>query len=390
MPADAPSVPPPPQAVIGNRLLAAARESLGAALPSYLAARALVLGALALARYMITYLHVTDDGIVSRVHSGLLGWDAAFYRDIAIHGYGALPPGSLRFFPLTPIAARVIAGIPGVGGGAALLIFTNAAALVAAALTYRLVLNETGDEPTARRATFLVNMAPPAFVMVMGYAEPLLLVATAWAFISLRSRSWRSAALAGVVAGLTRPVGVLLAVPACIEALRAWRGCSAAERADRVAAVLGPVAGFTAYLGWTQITKGGFLEPLREQLTSEQRGGLADPFVTFFRDARNLVDGTHIGSGLHATWVLAFLALLVVAFRVLPASYGAYGAVTLLVAFSSSNLDSLERYGFSALVFVVAVAVVARRERAFWIVAAVSAAGLVGYSLLAFMNAYVP
>ena len=48
----------------------------------------------------------------------------------------------------------------------------------------------------------------------MGYAESLLLVAALVSLIALRSRSWWVAAVAGVVAGLTRPVGLLLIVPA--------------------------------------------------------------------------------------------------------------------------------------------------------------------------------
>jgi hypothetical protein len=112
--------------------------------------------------------------------------------------------------------------------------------------------------------------------------------------------------------------------------------------------------------------------------------------VTIGRDLHFLLDGTHIGSGLHVPWAIAFVALLVVAFVRLPSSYAWYAAATLAVAFSTSNLDSLERYGLGTFVLVLTAALLTRRERTFRVVLAASAAGLVVYALLAFMNAYVP
>jgi Mannosyltransferase (PIG-V) len=376
--------------LLSPRHLAAVRESLAVALAPFVLARLLVLGALQLAQFLLTDLHVQSHAVTARVNAGLLGWDAAFYRDIAVRGYNALGHQSLRFFPLTPLMARVVGGLPGVGAGAALLIVTNAAALVAGAMAYRLTLNETGDEATARRAVWILMLAPPAFVLVMGYSEPLLLVTTIGSFMALRSRNWSSATLAGVLAGLTRPVGVLLVLPAAIEAGRGWGGATAGERARRAGAVAAPLAGCAAYLGWSWLTEGSFWLPLSEQLTPPHRGGIADPLATIGRDVGYLVHGTHIGSGLHVPWAIAFVALLVVAFLRLPSSYGWYAAATLAVAFSTSNLDSLERYGLGTFVFVLVAALLTRRERALWVVLAASAAGIVVYALLAFMNAYVP
>jgi hypothetical protein len=376
--------------LLSPRHRAAVRESLAVAAAPFLLARLLVLGALELAHFLVTNLNVQSQAVIARVNAGLLGWDAAFYRDIAVHGYNAVGHQSLRFFPLTPLMARVVGGLPGVGAGAALLVVTNAAALVAGAMAYRLTLSETGDEATARRAVWILMLSPPAFVLAMGSSEPLLLVTTIGAFMALRSRNWSSAAVAGLLAGLTRPVGVLLVLPATIEAGRGWRRASNRERAARAGAVIAPLAGCAGYLGWSWLTEGSFWLPLSEQLTASHRGGIADPFVTIGRDLHYLVDGTHIGSGLHVPWAIAFVALLVVAFVRLPSCYAWYGAATLAVAFSTSNLDSLERYGLGAFVFVLTAALLTRRERTFWVVLAASAAGLVVYALLAFMNAYVP
>ena len=88
---------------------------------------------------------------------------------------------------------------------------------------YELVRNEGRSDAVARRAVWIVYLAPPAFVLVMGYAEATLMTATLVALLALRRQRWWIAAIAGVIAGLTRPVGVLLVVPALVEVIIASR-----------------------------------------------------------------------------------------------------------------------------------------------------------------------
>ena len=76
---------------------------------------------------------------------GLFAWDAAFYRDIAEHGYRALPDAALRFFPLVPMLGRGLGSVLLDHNAAALLIVANVSALLFGALLHRLALRETGD-----------------------------------------------------------------------------------------------------------------------------------------------------------------------------------------------------------------------------------------------------
>jgi hypothetical protein len=85
-----------------------------------------------------------------------------------------------------------------------------------------------------------------------------------------------------------------------------------------------------------------------------------------------------------------FVALIVVLFRRLPSSYGWYAAAMVLVNVSARNLDSFERYAMSAFPLVLAVALVTDRPDVERPVLTLSAAGLVGYSVLAFLGVYVP
>ena len=71
-------------------------------------------------------------------------------------------------------------------------------------------------------------------------------------------------------------------------------------------------------------------------------------------DASLLVHGHHLGSALHLPWALLAVALVVVALRRWPLSYGAFAAAVLVVALTASNLDGFERYALSAFPLVLA------------------------------------
>ena len=87
---------------------------LGAVAVPFVVARIIVLSALALAHLVLSRTHPNAPGVAFRVHQGLLGWDAGFYESIARFGYQPLGHQALRFFPLFPLAARVLAWLPGI------------------------------------------------------------------------------------------------------------------------------------------------------------------------------------------------------------------------------------------------------------------------------------
>ncbi|HUC35725.1 MAG TPA: mannosyltransferase family protein [Acidimicrobiales bacterium] len=374
-----------PSAVGPSRL----RWALATALWPWVVARALVGGSLAIAHELVNGAHLSA-AAAARVREGLLGWDAGWYESIARHGYAGAGHSSLRFFPLFPVLAKAVSVLPGIGAGTAVVVVANLSALGGTAIVAALARHESGDEALARRAAWLVCLAPPAFTMVMGYAEGTLLLLSAGALWALRTRRWWLAAALGVGAGLCRPIGVLLVVPAAIEGLREWRGEAPAARAARVSAIAGPAVGFGAYLGWVAWRYGGALAPLRIQEEGVHRGPVSEPFRTLAHDASLLVHGHHLGSALHLPWVVLAVALVVVAFRRWPACYGAFGAAVVAVALTTANLDGFERYAVSGFPLVLAGASLTASARVERTVLVLAGAGLVGYSLLAFTNLYVP
>ncbi len=349
-----------------------------------------MLGSLALAHYVLSHLHPAAPGVSARVHEGLLGWDAGYYEGIATKGYGALGRQALRFFPLVPLLARWMSDVTRMTAGDALIVISNACALAAGALLYHLARRETGDKALARRSAWLLALAPSAFVLVMGYSEAAMLVLGLCAFLALRSRRWWWAATMGVLLGLTRPVGLAFVVPAAIEAVRDLPSAGASERIARLGAVLSPAVGTGAYLAWVKERYNDAFLPLKVQSESGHHGGLADPFTTLYHNASQLLHGHHVGSGLHVPWVVLLIVLVVVSFRKWPASYAALALVTLVASVTSANLDSLERYALSAFPFALAGASLTASPRVERAVLTLLSAGLLGYSLLAFLNAYVP
>jgi hypothetical protein len=365
------------------------RDSIRAAALPWLVSRVVVVAALFVAKFVANGAHASAKARAA-ARAGLLGWDASWYERIAAHGYGGAGRSSLRFFPLLPLMARGLALAPAIGDGTALIIIANVAAFAALAVIYLLVRYETNDEQAAHRAPWFLALFPVAFVLVMGYAEALLLVLALVTFLCLRSKRFACAALAAMLAGLCRPVGLLLVVPAFCEAFRGWRRSPAEERLTRVLAVLGAPVGTGIYLVWSRIHDGSFMLPFREQVSATNRGGIADPLSTIGHDADDLVHFHHFGTALHAPWALLLLVLAVVVWRRWPFAYGAYATVTLAVALTAPNLTSLERYGLGCFPFVLAIVSLTGKTRVGWAVLAVSTAMLVGYSVLAFLGVYVP
>ena len=317
---------------------------------------------------------------------GLFAWDAAFYRDIADYGYGGVAHEALRFFPLLPLAARALSFVFLGNVGIALVVLVNAAAFAAGLLLHRLALLETRDAGVARRSAWFLALLPPAAVLVLGYAEAILLVVTISAFLAWRRDRWWTAAALGLVAGLVRPTGVLLALPALVEATRNWRGLGLRPLTGRAAAVVAPGIGALVYLWWVGREHGDWLLPMRLQNTEELRGGWANPIST----VTDALSGERLGEALHVPWIVVFAVLLVVVFRKLPVSYGLYSAALLVMALSGHTLGSFERYGLAAFPLVLALAVVTAPPLFERIALTACGAALTGYTTLIFLGAFVP
>jgi hypothetical protein len=347
--------------------------------------------ALILAGYITAYAavdHLLPGARPNQLTEGLVAWDGTWYRDIAAHGYAALPTEGLRFFPLFPLIGRALSIVTLGRTDVALVLIANIASLALAIAVRRLVRFERGNQALADRAVWMVCLFPGAFVLAWAYAEALWVLGAVVVFWAIRSRRWVWAIAAGLVVGLSRPLGIALAVPIAIELVRVWKHAHTDERALGLAAVASPFAATGIYLLWVNRVFGDAWLPYTVQNTL--RGASTNPISRMWEGLSQMFGPDRLGDGLHIPFAIAFIVLLVLTFRWWPVSYGVFAAIVLVAALGAENLNSLERYGLNAFPLALTLAVAVKDPRVERVVTTVLGGGVVALSAMAWMGAYVP
>jgi hypothetical protein len=136
-------------------------------------------------------------------------FDTLWYIRIARHGYDL--PAATVFYPLYPTLIRLLSSGPGTGLAAALFISTTATFFL---FWGALRLFELDYPPAeASRAVLLWVVWPAAFVFFAGYPDSLMCALTIWSLYFARSRRWIFAGTLGMLAGSTKALGCLCAIP---------------------------------------------------------------------------------------------------------------------------------------------------------------------------------
>ncbi len=178
-------------------------------------------------------------------HYALVGiwerFDTLWYMRIAQHGYDR--PMAVIFYPLYPATIHAASWLlPPIVS--ALLVSTGSAFFFCWGML-RLASEELSAAGRIRMLAFVAAW-PASFVFFAGYAESLTAALIVWAVVFARNSRWELAATCGLLAGLARPSGVLVAVPLLVLA---WRS----SRARSLIVLLTPVGtvGYWAWLRWT-------------------------------------------------------------------------------------------------------------------------------------------
>jgi hypothetical protein len=369
-------------------------RALRAPLLAYLASRAVVLGAAAVAavrsgdpgRGPWPALPAGGDGVVR----ALGRFDGGWYLDLALQGYPGVADldgrlKSLAFFPLYPLSIRGVHALTGLSPLAVGVLLSTLLGALSVVLVWLLV-REVEDEAAATRAAAAFAFFPGAFVLSMAYSEALLVAAAGACLWFLVRHQWVAAGLAAAVATAARPNAVVL-VGAC-----AWAAVMAVRRrrdwSSLWAVGLAPT-GALAYFAFLWARTGDPTGWFRSQ--SEAWRDHVDIAGTTIGRVSALVQDPHLSLGVRElndlvnTLGLVFVVVSVVLlwrWRP-PGAVIVYGLGVLAMALASDHVGARPRFLLAAFPLVLAVGV-RLRGRLYTAALGTSAAGLAVFSFLVF------
>lgn len=154
-------------------------------------------------------------------------WDSGWYMSIVEHGYSPMTnaegQANYAFFPLYPYLVRLlyrtlVPAIYQTRGTALLLgiVISNLAFLGALTILHKLVRTLGQDRLVAKDTIWYLCVFPASFAFSSFYAESLFLLFSIAAFYAAENRKWWLAGLAGGLAALSRPPGILVLIPLAI------------------------------------------------------------------------------------------------------------------------------------------------------------------------------
>lgn len=281
-------------------------------------------------------------------------WDSMWYIQIARHGYawsGFTTQSPLAHFPLFPLLISDLTLTTALPDKLIAMLLSNGCFAAALLILHRLCRSEFADPGVAWRAVLYLSVFPTALFFFAPYSESLFLLLELAGFDAMRRGRWRLAALWCGLAAITRPPGVLLALPFAWEYMAHHRWRLRSIRADAAGLLVIPAA-LAGYMFFQFRVSGdalGFVHhavdwqrgvALPWQPIADSIGVLrAAPAYSFFQ-AHNLIE--LIG-------VAIFVVLLVYGRRRVPISFSLYAVACLLLVLITPThtglpLTSVSRY----------------------------------------------
>lgn len=265
-------------------------------------------------------------------------FDATYYARLASDNYQASLPYRAAFFPLDPLAIRIVA--PLVGGNVYLagIVVSNVCFFIAL-LGLGTLARVDFDLPTARRAMLYLTIYPAALFLFAGYSEGLFIALAAWCFVAIRRHWWWQAGVLGLLAAMTRQVGLFLVLPFAWEYAQGARWRLRALRPNVLAVALIPT-GLLLFMAWLWRTMGDPLAFLHAQRYWQRT--YAMPWTAVEQAIKLLVHSSDFISRfsnlVDFSMVALMSVLLVWGARRMPLSYTLYSAAVILLTLSVPSL----------------------------------------------------
>jgi hypothetical protein len=366
-------------------------EEWRAVWPAFMVTRAMVLTVGLLAVYTVGFPTQEPPFRISRneLINLPVRWDAGWYLGIASHGYRwrfteVATQQNVAFFPAFPAITHVVGKVFGaslsayVAGG---MLVSHSAFFWSLIYIYRLARVDLGSDEKAAWAVRLLAAYPFSLFHGAMYTESLFLLGCAGAIVELRNDRPLRASAWGLLVGLSRPNGFLLAITLAAlvgSSLIKTRGALWTRYSLKLAlATLAPVAGmlaYSTYLAW--LTGNPFQWSAQHVAWGRTFTGLT-PFV----EAAGMIAyqgvGRYVATApydvLNAVAVVAALVLVIPIWRAFGLPYVLFVCVNLLPPLFRGGLMSMGRLSATLFPVFLCLALKLDSKGALWFTVAFSA-----------------
>lgn len=327
-------------------------------------------------------------------HNLFTAWerfDALWFLRIAAAGYRG-GDGSAAFFPLYPLATRIVSFVIGGHPYAASIIVSNASFLGALCVLFFLTRSELSED-AARKTVLYLSLFPTSFFFFAPYSESLFLLLAVTSFWAARRNRWALAGIMAALAALTRNVGLIMVPALAVEAVHQWRE-GRGSLAPRLAGAAVGALGTLLYMGYWVARTGDWLAPINQQANWQRVAVWPwSPLVQGTKLAFRY-PGQYPGAYWLVDWLIVVPILVAAGYAVVRfrRCYGVYVALGLLAplsfVFPGRPLMSLPRFALPLFPIFWAFAVAVQRRRVpHAAVVSVGAAGL-GLLTVLYVNWY--
>jgi len=309
-----------------------------------------------------------DKAPVARVlRQEVLTADVNWYVGIAEHGYEHIPfnndvPRNWAFFPLFPLLLHLASYLTGefVLTGMAL---SHVCFLLALFLLHRLSLLFGFAEDDADRSLFYLAVFPTSYFFSLPLPESLFLMLTLSSFYFAKSERWWLAGLCGLLASATRTSGVLLLPALAVLYCQMYRPLTVRTlRKDAVALLLIP-GGLLSYMVYLQVITGNALAFKGAMAAWGRKAGFFfSPLFSYLGHPAEIAAYWDFKL-MNFAAVAGALACGLVLLKRRQLSLATYALLSLLVALSSSLLQSQARYTMVVFPVYMVLATLGRRAK---------------------------
>lgn len=277
-------------------------------------------------------------------------WDGQHYLSIAQSGYDAFPCpdnpewicGNVGWFPLYPIAARVLGWILGPIGlemHTVVLVTSFVFFWFALLVLYKLISLRYSDTAAAGTLAALL-LFPSSFYFLTAFPYALFLLLAVTVFLLLEKEHYLACALPAGLLAVTYPSGITIAVPLLWILLSRWRHLTPSQRYGLAASIAATGVALVLYGLYYRLHFDDFFLYVHFQSKPYYAHEAALPFIPIADSLLNLPPFHPV------RLILLFVGLALLAFytRRVPASWQTFMWSVLLFTPSAGTTDCYYRH----------------------------------------------